>query len=120
VRGLGCPVRFTLTGGHRGEAPQAAALLARDRPDTVLADTAYDADHFRAAITAAGATAVIPNHPSRAHKLPFDKALYKERHLIECCFSKLTQFRRLATRYEKTARNYAAVVTIAPTVLWLP
>jgi transposase len=119
VRGLGCPVRFTLTGGHRGDAPQAAALLARDRPDVVLADTAYDADHFRAAITAAGATAVIPNNPSRTQKLPFDKALYKERHLIECCFSKLKHFRRVATRYEKTARNYAAVVTIAATILWI-
>jgi transposase len=119
VRGLGCPVRFTLTGGHRGDVLQAAALLADDRPDTVLADTAYDADHFHTAITHAGATAVIPNNPSRASQLPFDKELYKERHLIECCFSKLKQFRRVATRYEKTASNYAAVVTIAATILWL-
>ena len=48
-----------------------------------------------------------------------DRHLYKERHLIECCFSKLKQFRRVATRYEKTARNYLAVVTIAATILWL-
>ena len=53
----------------------------------------------------AGAVAVIPNNPSRAAKLPLDKGLYKERHLVECCFSKLKQFRRVATRYEKTARN---------------
>ena len=84
-----------------------------------MADTAYDADHFRAAIAAAGATAVIPNNPSRAIKLAFDKDLYKERHLIECCFSKLKQFRRVATRYEKTARNFLAIVTIAATILWL-
>lgn len=84
-----------------------------------MADTAYDADHFRAAIAAAGATAVIPNNPSRALKLPFDEALYKERHLIECCFSKLKQFRRVATRYEKTARNFLAIVTIAATILWI-
>ncbi|MEG9458434.1 transposase, partial [Methylobacterium ajmalii] len=45
--------------------------------------------------------------------------LYKERHLIECCFAKLKQFRRVATRYEKTARNYAAMVTIAAIVMWL-
>ena len=48
-----------------------------------------------------------------------DKHLYKERHLVECCIGKLKQFRRVATRYEKTARNYLAVVTIAAIVLWL-
>lgn len=119
MRGLGCPVRLILTAGQRGDAPQAKALLGDDRPDAVLADAAYDSDAFRAAIGKTGATAVIPNNPSRAKKHPFDKVLYKERHLIECCFSKLKQFRRVATRYEKTARNYLAVVTLAATMLWL-
>ncbi len=84
-----------------------------------MADAAYDADHFRHAIVRAGAVAVIPNNPSRAKKHPIDRQLYKERHLIECCFSKLKQFRRVAKRYEKTARNFLAVVTIAATILWL-
>lgn len=66
-----------------------------------------------------GAQAVIPNNPSRAYKHPLDPHLYAQRHLIECCFSKLKQFRRVATRFEKTAQNYLAVVTIAATVLWL-
>lgn len=60
-----------------------------------------------------GATAVIPNNPSRARKHLLDSHLCAERHLIECCFSKLKQFRCVATRFEKTARNYLAVVTIA-------
>jgi transposase len=119
VRGLGCPARIILTAGQRGDAPQAAALLGTDRPAVVMADAAYDADHFRAAIAQAGAIAVIPSNPSRAIKPPFDTDLYKERHLIECCFSKLKQFRRVATRYEKTARNYLAVITIAATILWI-
>jgi transposase len=63
--------------------------------------------------------AVIPNTPSRARKDPPDKHLDAQRQLIECCFSKLKQFRRVATRYEKTARNYLAVVTLAATILWL-
>lgn len=84
-----------------------------------MADAAYDADHFRQAIAAKGATAVIPNNPSRARKHPLDKHLYAQRHLIECCFSRLKQFRRVATRFEKTARNYLAVVTLAATILWL-
>ena len=85
----------------------------------MLADTAYDANHFRAAIAAMNAVAVIPNNPSRAIKYSLDEDLYKERHLIECAFAKLKQFRRVATRYEKTVRNYLAVVTIAATILWV-
>ena len=119
MRGLGCPARIILTAGQRGDAPQAAALLGTDRPAVVMGDTAYDADHFRATITAIGATAVIPNNPSRAGKLPFDAALYKERHLVECCIGRLKQFRRVATRYEKTARNYLAVLLIAAVALWI-
>ena len=119
VRGLGCPIGFRLTGGHRGDVPQAAALVAGQRAEIVLADAAYDADHFREAVAAMKATAVIPNNPSRTAKHPFDRQLYKERQLIECCFSKLKQFRRVATRFEKTARNYLSVVTLAAIVLWL-
>ena len=84
-----------------------------------MADTAYDAGPLRQAIADKGALAVIPNNPSRTRKFPLDKPLYAERHLIECCFAKLKQFRRVATRYEKTARNYLAVVTLAATILWL-
>lgn len=62
--------------------------------------------------------------PSTANRIselvhPLDKQLYAQRHLVECCFARLKQFRRVATRYEKTASNYTAVVTIAAIVLWL-
>jgi transposase len=119
VRGLGCPVRFFLTAGQAGDAPQAQPLVEGLSAEVVMADAAYDSDAFRAAIAAKGAQAVIPNNPSRALKYPLDKPIYAERHLVECCFSKLKQFRRVATRYEKTARNYFAVVAIAATLLWL-
>ena len=59
------------------------------------------------------------NNPSRALKYPLDKHLYAQRHLVECCFSKLKQFRRVATRFEKTARNDRAVVTLAAIILWM-
>jgi transposase len=119
VRGLGCPVRFTLTAGQKGDAPQAAALIEQLPAEVVMADTPYDADHLRHVIAAKAALAVIPNNPSRAIKYPLDKHLYAQRHLVECCFSKLKQFRRVATRFEKTAQNYRAVVTIAAIVLWM-
>lgn len=85
----------------------------------IMADAAYDADHLRQKIAEKGAVAVIPNNPSRALKHAVDKHLYAQRHLVECCFGKLKQFRRVATRFEKTARNYLAVVTLAAIVLWL-
>ncbi|AYM81306.1 transposase [Agrobacterium tumefaciens str. Kerr 14] len=119
VRGLGCPVRFILTAGQKGDAPQAQALIEDLPADVVMADTAYDSDRLRKTVADKGAQAVIPNNPSRAKKYPLDKQLYAQRHLIECCFSKLKQFRRIATRYEKTARNYRAMVALAATILWL-
>ncbi len=108
-----------LTAGQKGDAPQAATLIEGLPAEIVMADTAYDADHFRQAIADKGALAVIPNNPSRAQKYPLDKHIYAQRHLVECCFSKLKQFRRVATRFEKTARNYLAVITPAAIILWL-
>lgn len=118
VRGLGCPVRFHLTAGQVGDAPQALSLIEGLPASIVMADAAYDSGALRQAIADKGAIAVIPNNASRASKYPLDKQLYAQRHLVECCFSKLKQFRRVATRFEKTARNYLAVVTIAATILW--
>lgn len=112
-------MRFILTAGQKGDAPQAAALIQGLPADVVMADTAYDADHLRLAIAEKDARAVIPNNPSRTKKHPLDKHLYAQRHLVECCFSRLKQFRRVATRFEKTARNYLAVITLAAIVLWL-
>lgn len=82
MRGLGCPVGIILTAGQKGDVPQAAPLLEDRRADFVMADTAYDADHFRDRIAKAGAIAVIPSNPSRAKKLPLDKA----RSIRSACF----------------------------------
>lgn len=119
VRGLGCPVRFALTAGQKGDAPQAEALLAGLPAAVVMADAAYDSDAVRETVAHKRALAVIPDNPSRTRKHPVDAHLYAMRSLIACCFSKLKQFRRVATRYEKTARNFLALVTGAAIVLWL-
>jgi len=85
----------------------------------LLADKAYDSNDFRAALEDQGCVHVIPSNGSRAEKLPYDKDLYKARFEIECTFNLLKQARRFATRYEKTLRNYAAVVAIGCALLWL-
>ncbi len=102
VRGLGLPVRLILTGGHRGDAPQAGALIEGLAAEVVMADTAYDSDKLRAAVAGKGAAAAIPDNPSRAKTHKLDKHVYAQRHLVECGFSRLKPFRRVATRYEKT------------------
>ena len=107
---------------HGRPAPhitQADALIAGLPAEWVLGDTAFDADYFRDDIQASKAKAVIPSHPSRAKKRPFDRHIYKERHLVECCINRLKHFRRIATRYEKTARNFLAMITLAALMLWL-
>ena len=62
---------------------------------------------------------VIHSKPERRKKHRLARALYRQRYLVECFFHTLKRFRAVATRYEKTARNYLAVVTIAAIVLWL-
>lgn len=69
VRGLGCPVRFAITAGQKGDAPQADALIEGLPAEVVMADAAYDSERLRKAIASKGATAVIPNNPSRARSI---------------------------------------------------
>jgi transposase len=108
-----------LSPGQNNDITQAHQLIDGLDGAFVIADTAYDADHFREAVAAKKANSVIPSHPSRSMPHPLDKDLYRERHLVECCINKLKNFRRVATRYEKTARNFLAMVTVAAIVVWL-
>ena len=110
VDGLGNPLRFILTGGQVGDVTQAEELIADVAGANLIADTAYDADHLRARLNDAGIVAVIPSNPSRAQAIPYDAELYKERHLVECYINKIKHFRRIATRYEKTATAYMAML----------
>ena len=95
-------------------------LLDHPGPGTiVLADKAYDADRIRELIQGQGATTNIPPKRNRRWKPCFSKHLYRERDLIERFFSKLKHFRRVATRYDKLAANFLAMVQLASMRLWL-
>lgn len=107
--------------------PKASATIASLRrscfrephPAVSWRDKAYDSDELRNTLTAQGGCAVIPSKASRAQKYSYDKDLYKARSDIECTFNLLKQARRFATPYEKTLRNYAAVVALGCALLWL-
>jgi transposase len=88
--------------------------------DTLLADKAFDADQrVIQPLLAAGKTAVIPPKRNRKTPRPFDKDIYKARHLIENFYCRLKQFRAIATRYDKTARNFLAAIHLAAAMVWL-
>lgn len=90
------------------------------RADTVIADKSYDADaRVIEPLEKAGKTVVIPPKRNRTTPRPYDKHLYKARHLIENFFCKLKQFRAIATRYDKTARNFLAAIQLASAIIWL-
>lgn len=119
VDALGLPLTFEITEGQRHDVLPAKQLVARVMSRSLLGDKAYDSNDFRRAFDEGNCVPVIPSNGSRAEKLPYDKELYKARSEIECTFNLLKQARRFATRYEKTLRNYAAVVAIGCALLWL-
>ena len=97
----------------------AAVLLAPLPPGRMCAaDTAYDSNGLRQFLVNRGTMPVIPNNPTRKHRHPFDPVAYKQRNLIERMFCRLKDFRRIATRYDKLAVNFAAAVTLAAIVIW--
>ncbi len=120
VDALGNPIGFHLTGGQAHDLVGADHLLPGMQADTLIADKGFDADQrVIEPLQAAGKTAVIPPRAHRHLPRDFDRDLYKARHLIENFFAKLKQFRAIATRYDKTARNFLAAIHLASTAIWL-
>jgi transposase len=88
-------------------------------PRRLIADKAYDADSFRGWLKARRIKAVIPSTASRTVPYPLDRAAYRRRNLIERLFGRLKNWRRLATRYDRLARNYlAALALVAVATEW--
>lgn len=120
VDALGNPLAFFLTPGQAHDLQGADALLPQMRADTLLADKAFDADErVIEPLLAAGKTPVIPPKDNRKIQRPYDKEMYKARHLVENFFCKLKQFRAIATRYDKTARNFLAGIHLAASIILL-
>lgn len=116
----GRPRRLIVRPGHRGDAPVAAELVGAFAPALCLADAAYDSDALRRLLIDRGTTPVIPNNPTRKRQHPFDRRAYRLRNVIERTFSRLKDWRRVATRYDRLASNFLAAVAIASTVAyWL-
>ena len=120
---VGRPTALYLTGGQKSDLDGADALLPRITSETLIADKGYDADkRVRDVLAAASRTAVIPPRRNRTSPAPWsesDKELYKLRHFIENFFGRLKDFRGIATRYDKSARNFLSGVYLAAAIIWI-
>lgn len=116
---LGHPVELKLTAAQESDIKQAEDLLAEHEPEAVIADAGYDSDALAEEVAGRGAEVVIK--PNRCRKTPreIDRHLYKERNVVERLWSKVKQYRRVATRYEKKAANFLAFVQVASVMVIL-
>ncbi len=127
----GRPMVFVVTGGERHEQSVLPVLMEqgavkrpgrgrpRIRPDRVAGDKGYSSSSVRRYLKERRIGAVIPTKADQPPDPAFDRVAYRERNVVERLINRLKQFRRIATRYEKRARNYHAMITIAAIMLWL-
>jgi transposase len=110
----GNPLTFDVTGGEAHEVKGYDALmeLHHVHPDKLLGDKGYDSDDIRGDLADRGIQPVIPPRSNRKTPIDYDREAYKRRNLIERCVNRLKQFRRIATRYKKTARAYLSMLCI--------
>ena len=119
--GLGNPTKIELTEGQVHDVTQAPEMLkVKDAMSTsVLADKGYDSNAVVAQIESQGSRAVIPPRRGRLVERPYDRDLFKSRFLVEQFFAKIKRCRRVATRYEKLAVTFLAMVLLACILVWL-
>ena len=118
---MGLPIAITLTAGEVSDYKGYLLIMEAEGPEpkVLLADKGYDADFIREDMQRRGGFAMIPTKRNRLVQLPVDGAIYALRNIIERCFNKLKNARRLATRYDKTARSYSGFVHIVSIRLWM-
>ncbi|GGO09923.1 DDE transposase [Saccharibacillus kuerlensis] len=121
VDALGNPLKFELTPGQAHDSVKGYEMLSQfDLSNReVLADRAYDTDAIRTLLREQNAVAVIPSKKNRRVQHVYDRTVYKERHLVECFFNKMKNYRRLATRYDKTASMFKAFLALISIRIWL-
>lgn len=119
VDALGNPLKITLTAGQRHDITQADILLHGVANAHVIGDRGYNSDKLRSNLIQQNCNPVIPSRSNSKNPQQYDEYIYKERHAIECFFSKIKQFRRIFSRFDKSARNFAAFLSFVGVCIWL-
>ena len=117
----GNPIDFEITGGDIHDVIQAPEIISKCKgAEHFIADKGYDSEEIRELAKKAGMNPVMPRKINSKKPNPeFDNHLYKMRHLVENLFARLKHFRSIATRFEKLARNYKALVYLACSFIWM-
>lgn len=115
---LGYPLELLLTGGQDHEAKIAPKLI-NGECDYLIGDRGYDSNEIRAICEEQNIVPVIPGRKIRKEKIEFDGHIYKERNFIERFFARIKHFRRIGTRYDKTAKMFLGGLTMVSILLWL-
>jgi transposase len=119
VDALGNPLRFIITAGNRNDITQAEALIDGINGTHGIGDKAYDCDALRDKMERQNCADCIPSKSNRKVPYEYDKEIYKERHVIECFFSKIKYFRRIFSRFDKSARNFNSFLSFVGACIWL-
>jgi transposase len=119
VDALGNLAHFLLLPGQRHDSVGAEPLIDGIEIGALIADKGFDNDALRQELDVRGATAVIPPKSNRARQIACDFAMYRWRHLVENFFCDLKQFRRIATRYDKTDLSFSAMIYLAASFMAL-
>lgn len=119
VSGLGLPLRVILTAGQEADVTQATSLIEGVAAEVVIADKGYDSTAVVEQIEKQGAEAVIPSRKNRKEPRAYDRERYRDRNLAERFWRRVKEDRRVATRYEKTARNFLGFVLLASIMVLL-
>ena len=112
-------MRFSLSPANESDFTHAPALLQEVTFEALAADRGYDSDALRELLRAQNCEPIIPGRKGRKEPVLYDQHRFKARHLIENTFERLKEYRRLATRYEKTDRMLTSLLTIGCFLLWL-
>ena len=116
----GLPLRLAITPGQASDKATAPELIdALPTPSVVIADRGYDWRYLVDLVRQRGGEAHIPTQRDRKVQRSVDPYLYRQRNLVERFFCKLKHFRRIATRYDKLARNFLAAIALASARLWI-
>lgn len=119
MNGLGLPVKLVLTPGQAADVTQAKTLIEGVPFEVMIGDRGYDSDEVVQAVEAQGGEAVIPSRKNRKVPRTIDLDRYKDRNLVERFWARVKQYRRAATRYEKTARNFLALIHVVSIMILL-
>ena len=116
---LGNPLKFILTGGQRNDITQAIPLLNQISDTFVIADKGYDSNELIAFLQNQNCISVIPSRKNRKEPREYDTFLYQDRNRIECFFGKIKQFRRIASRFEKSAQAFLSFLYLVGVLIWI-